>query len=152
MTARPPEDIVEPWVRTADGSRGRRRFLFLIVSCICKNSSGFVFRRRGLPAGAGPRFKEAEIEPDEIQLGEEYTRKIFTRRERGHGNRIYFEAANLQYASMQTKLGLQAMVDRGALTPNEWRAVLNLAPLPGGDNPIRRLDTQPTEESGGDED
>jgi hypothetical protein len=99
-------------------------------------------------------YFEAEVEPDEIQLGEEYTRKIFTRRERGHGNRIYFEAANLQYASMQTKLGLQAMVDRGALTPNEWRTVLNLAPLPGGDTPIRRLDTQPTNSDGdgGDED
>lgn len=100
-------------------------------------------------------YFESEIEPDEIQLSNEFTRKIFTRRERGHGNRIYFEASNLQYASAKTKLGLQAMVDRGALTPNEWRAVLNLAPLPGGDNPIRRLDTQPTEESdgdGGDED
>jgi len=96
-------------------------------------------------------YFESEIEPDEIQLSNEFTRKIFTRRERGHGNRIYFEASNLQYASAKTKLGLQAMVDRGALTPNEWRAVLNLAPLPGGDNPIRRLDTQPTEESGGDE-
>ena len=42
---------------------------------------------------------------------------------------------------MSTKLGLQAMVDRGAMLPNEWRAVLNLAPLPGGDEPIRRLDT-----------
>ena len=33
------------------------------------------------------------------------------------------------------------MVDRGALTPNEWRAVFNLAPVPGGDAVIRRLDT-----------
>ena len=37
---------------------------------------------------------------------------------------------------------MQAMVDRGAMTPNEWRAVLNMVPLPGGDEPIRRLDTQ----------
>ena len=100
-------------------------------------------------------YFESEIEPVEQQLSGEYTRKFFTRKQRGFGNRIYFEAYNLQYASMQTKLGLQAMVDRGALTPNEWRAVLNLAPLPGGDNPIRRLDTQLTEEngeSGGDKD
>jgi HK97 family phage portal protein len=86
-------------------------------------------------------FFESCIEPVEIQLSEEYTRKIFTRKERGFGNRIYFEASNLQYASMNTKLGLQAMVDRAAMTPNEWRSVLNLAPLPGGDAPIRRLDT-----------
>ena len=58
-----------------------------------------------------------------------------------------FEAANLATASMSTKLNLREMVDRGAMTPNEWRAVFNLAPLPGGDKPIRRLDTAVVEES-----
>jgi len=38
-------------------------------------------------------------------------------------------------------LGLVQMVDRGALTPNEWRRILNLPPIEGGDQPIRRLDT-----------
>ena len=42
---------------------------------------------------------------------------------------------------MQTKLALVALVDRGALTPNAWAKTLNLPPLPGGDEPIRRLDT-----------
>jgi len=86
-------------------------------------------------------YFESEVEPVEIQLSNEFTRKIFSRRERGCGNRIYFEASNLQYASMTTKLGLLAMVDRSAMTPNEWRSILNLAPLPNGDDPIRRLDT-----------
>ena len=95
-------------------------------------------------------YAESEIEPDQIQLGDEYTRKLFSRRERGHGNRIYFEAANLQYASMQTKLNLVQFVDRGIMTPNEVRAVFNMAPIPGGDIAVRRLDTRPTEESGGD--
>lgn len=88
-------------------------------------------------------YFESEIEPVERQLSEEFTRKIFSIRERGFGNRIYFEAYNLQYASMATKLALQAMVDRGAMTPNEWRSVLNLAPTDGGDTPVRRLDTAP---------
>lgn len=87
-------------------------------------------------------YFESEIEPVEQQLSGEYTRKFFTRKQRGFGNRIYFEAYNLQYASMQTKLGLQAMVDRGAMTPDEWREVLNMAPIAGGDKPIRRLDTE----------
>ena len=95
-------------------------------------------------------YAESEIEPDQIQLGDEYTRKLFSRRERGHGNQIYFEAANLQYASMQTKLNLVQFVDRGIMTPNEVRAVFNMAPIPGGDTAVRRLDTRPTEESGGD--
>ncbi len=87
-------------------------------------------------------YYEAEIEPLAIQLGATYTVRLFSRKERGFGNRIIFEASNLQCASLQTKLGFQAMVDRGAMTPNEWRATMNMAPLPGGDAPIRRLDTQ----------
>lgn len=94
-------------------------------------------------------YFEAEIEPMVIELSNEYTRKLFTRRERGFGNRIIFEAANLATASMQTKLNLAQMVDRGALTPNEWREVFNLAPVDGGDEPIRRLDTAVVK--GGDE-
>lgn len=94
-------------------------------------------------------YFEAEIEPQVIELSNEYTRKLFTRRERGFGNRIIFEAANLATASMQTKLNLAQMVDRGALTPNEWREVFNLAPVDGGDEPIRRLDTAVVK--GGDE-
>lgn len=87
-------------------------------------------------------YFEAEVEPVVIDFQNEYTRKIFTRRERGFGNKIVFEAANLNCASIQTKLSLVSMVDRGALTPNEWREAFNLAPVAGGDEPIRRLDTQ----------
>lgn len=86
-------------------------------------------------------YYESEIEPLAMQWSNEDTRKIFTRRERGFGNKIIYSANNLQYASMCTKLGLQAMVDRGALTPNEWREVLNLPPVEDGDKPLRRLDT-----------
>ncbi len=93
-------------------------------------------------------YYEARIEPDAIQMSNEYTRKLFTRRERGFGNQIIFEASSLQYASMQTKLNLMQMVDRGAMTPNEWRWVFNMAPVEGGDKPIRRLDTAPVAEGG----
>lgn len=92
-------------------------------------------------------YYEAQIEPDVIQLGLEYTRKLFSRKKRSYGNEIVLEASNLATASMKTKLELRQMVDRGAMTPNEWRAVMNLAPLPGGDKPIRRLDTALAEES-----
>ena len=94
-------------------------------------------------------YFDAEVEPVVIQLDGEFTRKLFTRKERSHGNRIVFENSNWDSASISTKLGLLAMVDRGALTPNEWRAAFNLAPVPGGDEPIRRLDTAPT--TGGNE-
>lgn len=87
-------------------------------------------------------YFESVIEPVALQLSAEYTRKLFNRRERGFGNSIYFDASNLQCASLSTKLALQAMVDRGALTPNEWRETFNLSPVADGDKPLRRLDTQ----------
>ena len=87
-------------------------------------------------------YYEAEVEPLAVQMGETYSVRLFSRRERGCGNRIVFEASNLQCASLGSKLAMQAMVDRGAMTPNEWRAVMNMAPVEGGDQPIRRLDTQ----------
>lgn len=93
-------------------------------------------------------YFEAVVEPTLLQASNEYTRKLFTRRERASGNRIYFDASNLQCATLQTKLALVAMVDRGALTPNEWRNTFNLSPVDGGDVPVRRLDTAPTTEGG----
>ena len=87
-------------------------------------------------------YYEAEIEPIAIQLGQVYSVKLFTRKERGCGNRIVFDASNLQCASLRSKLELSVMVDRGAMTPNEWRETLNMAPVEGGDKPIRRLDTE----------
>ena len=87
-------------------------------------------------------YYESEVEPVVVQMHQTYTVAIFTRKERGFGNRIVFEANNLQCASLTTKLAFQAMVDRGAMTPNEWRETMNMAPIPGGDKPIRRLDTQ----------
>ena len=87
-------------------------------------------------------YYEAEVEPLAIQFSDVYTMRLFTRRERGCGNRIVFEASNLMCASLSTKLAFQSMVDRGAMTPNEWRSTMNLAPIEGGDQPIRRLDTQ----------
>lgn len=97
-------------------------------------------------------FYESVIEPIVIQLSFAFTRQFFTAKERGFGNKIVFESSNLAYASMSTKLNLVQLVDRGALTPNEWRLVLNLAPIEGGDKPIRRLDTaQVNDNSKGDD-
>lgn len=90
-------------------------------------------------------FYQQRIEPFLVALSLELTRKVFTERELGYGAFIEFAADRLQFASSKTKLSLVAMVDRGAMTPNEWRAVFNLPPVDGGDIPIRRLDTAPTE-------
>ena len=86
-------------------------------------------------------YYEVSVEPDVIQLSGEYTRKLFSRRERGFGNKIIFESSNLTFASMETKLNLTRFVDRGIMSPNEVRAVLNMAPREGGDTYVLRKDT-----------
>lgn len=95
-------------------------------------------------------YHEGEIEPFALQLSNEFTRKLFSRRDRAEkGDMIIFEATDLQHASMNTKLQLVQMVDRGAMPLNEWRRALNLPPIDGGDEVIRRLDTATVK--GGDE-
>lgn len=86
-------------------------------------------------------FYESRIEPFLVALSLELTRKVFSDRQQGFNNKIVFESNRMQYASNKTKLEMVQMVDRGALTPNEWRMMFNLAPVAGGDEPIRRLDT-----------
>ena len=93
-------------------------------------------------------YFDSEVEPVLMQLNGEYTRTLFSRRERAFGNKVAFEASAWDGASLRTKLSLVSMVDRGALMPNEWRSTFNLVPEPGGDEPIRRLDTAPTRQEG----
>lgn len=91
-------------------------------------------------------YFESTVEPDVIQASNEFTRKLFSRKERGFGNKIIFESSNLSFASMQTKLTLVQFVDRGIFSPNEVREIMSYAPVEGGDEMVRRLDTRPTTE------
>ncbi len=91
---------------------------------------------------------EAAVEPIAIDLQSEFTRKLFSRRERGCGNYIVFESSNLACSSISTRLNFVQLVDRGSMLPDEWRALFNLGPIEGGNKPIRRLDTETVE--GGD--
>ena len=89
-------------------------------------------------------FFISRIEPFLIALGQELTRKVLTERMLGFNNEIIYEANRLRSASLQTKLRFIDLVDRGIMNPNEVRAAFNLAPIEGGDEFIRRLDTAPT--------
>lgn len=86
-------------------------------------------------------YYESIIEPIAMQYGGEATRKLFNRTQRSFGNEIVLTSNNLTYASMSTKLGLIAFIDRGMMTPNEVRTILNMGPIEGGNDVIRRLDT-----------
>lgn len=92
-------------------------------------------------------FYELQIEPFLIALSQEMTRKVYNDRQIAFGNSIVFDSSTVQFMSMSDKLNLQAVVDRGAMTINEWRDVLNLPPVDGGDVLVRRLDTAPVDES-----
>lgn len=91
-------------------------------------------------------FYESRLEPFLIALGLELTNKVFTERERGFGNEIIFEANRLQYTSTSSKLSMVSLIDRGVLSINEYREVLNLAPVEGGDTRLIRLEYTTAEE------
>lgn len=78
-------------------------------------------------------FYESRLEPFLIALGLELTNKIFSDREEGFDNEIIFEANRLQYASTSTKMNMVQLLDRGVLSINEYREILNLSPVDGGD-------------------
>ena len=85
-------------------------------------------------------FYESTIEPIAIQMSLEFTHKLFTDRERGHGNEIIFEANRLQYASARTKIALaREMMPMGVLSVNEVREIFNMPPVDGGDERIKSL-------------
>jgi len=76
-------------------------------------------------------FYEGAVEWLAIQLSDVLTRMLFNERERQFGNRIYFTSNRLQYMSNADKMNaISQMADRGLMTRNELREILNLAPLP----------------------
>ena len=76
-------------------------------------------------------FYEGAVEWLAIQMSEVMTRMLYTERERQFGNRIFFTSNRLQYMSNADKMNaISQMADRGLMTRNELREILNLAPLP----------------------
>lgn len=86
-------------------------------------------------------FFDGRIEPFAIQLQEVLTQMLFTDLEQGHGAKVVVSANRLQYMSTNDKINFVAnMSDRGFITINEGRELLNYQPLPSeiGDRiPIR---------------
>ena len=94
-------------------------------------------------------FYESVIEPIAIQMGLEFTNKIFTYTEIYHGNEIMFESNRLQYASNTTKITIIKEAGAlGLLTINECREIMNLAPIKDGDVRVQSLNYIDIEEKG----
>lgn len=86
-------------------------------------------------------FYEAKIEPFLINLSLALSAKIFTQKQLERGEFVKLQSSAIQFISMTEKLNLKQYIDIGAITINEWRKMMNMAPTSWGDEPIRRLDT-----------
>jgi len=77
-------------------------------------------------------FYEGAVEWFAVQCSETLTRMLYTERERtAYGNRLWLTANRLQYMSNSDKLSaISQLADRGLMTRNELRDILNLSPLP----------------------
>ena len=99
-------------------------------------------------------FYESSVEWLAIQISECMTKMLFSERERQFGNRIDFTSNRLQYMSNADKMNaISQMADRGLMTRNELREILNLAPLPeplGSQIPARGEYYDVTENGGND--
>lgn len=86
-------------------------------------------------------FFEGCIEPFAIQLSEVLTKMCFTDTEQGYGDHVLVCANRLQYMKTSDKINFVSNLgDRGFITINEARQLLNYPPLPteeGDKLPIR---------------
>ena len=103
-------------------------------------------------------FYESSTEWFAIQLSDVMTRMFYTERERMFDNKVMFTSNRLQYMSNADKLNaISTFADRGLMTRNELREILNLPPLPeplGSQIPARGEyydASNPPEEKVGDE-
>lgn len=79
-------------------------------------------------------YYESQIEPFALELGLVHTGLLFSDREIEFGNEVKFTANRMNYLGTGTKVTLiQTLFDRGLLTPNEAREILDMNPIDGGD-------------------
>lgn len=78
-------------------------------------------------------YYEGKVEPWALQISESITRMLFTQTQRLK-NHVEFSSSRLQYAAMAEKRNMiRDMVDRGLMTLNEGRRILQMPPVEGGD-------------------
>lgn len=79
-------------------------------------------------------FYEGAVEPFAVQLSQVHTGMVFSNRQVGFGNEILWTGDRLHHMSTAEKTTLIAtLFDRGFITHNEGREILNMAPVEGGD-------------------
>ena len=80
-------------------------------------------------------FYESQIEPVALELSLQHTKMLFTDHEVAFGNNVTFTANRFNFLSAGEKVTMiQTLFDRGLLTPNEAREIINMSPIDNGDN------------------
>lgn len=76
-------------------------------------------------------FFQTGVEPIQIQLGQEFTRVLFTPDQRAHKNEIVFYEKELIFMSIDQKINtINLLAPTGALFENEKRVAFGWRPLP----------------------
>ena len=79
-------------------------------------------------------YYEGKIEPFAIEASLVHTNMLFNDVEIASGNEVIFSANRLQYMSNKEQLEMiTSLFDRGFLSQNEGREILNLSPVENGD-------------------
>ena len=79
-------------------------------------------------------YYEGKIEPFAIEASLIHTNMLFGDLEIAQGNEVIFSANRLQYMSNKEQLEMiTSLFDRGFLSQNEGREILNMAPVEDGD-------------------
>lgn len=76
-------------------------------------------------------FYQKTLEPLIIAIGQEFTKKLFTERERSYGNKIQFYPHELIFLTTDQKISLfDILVDSASCYKNEIRVAFGMIPLP----------------------
>ena len=76
-------------------------------------------------------FYQKTLEPLIISIGQAFTKKVFTRRERAFGSKIELYPKDLIFMSMSQKIDMvNLLAPTGAMFENEKRTTFGLMPLP----------------------
>ena len=83
-------------------------------------------------------YYEGKIEPWAIQLGDGLSHMLYTQQER-RNNAMTFSSNRLQYATSASKRNMiRDMLDRGVMSINEARFILQMPPVEDGDTRVIR--------------
>jgi HK97 family phage portal protein len=85
-------------------------------------------------------FYEKTLEPLINSLNQVFTKTLFTKNERNHGNKIVFYINNLLHMSPEKRVEMSKVLgDRGALTNNALLELFGYPPYEGGDIRLQSL-------------